>query len=191
MSNEVRTIQLRSGTLAEYEIRKSKRAKRSSLTLYPDGRLVATIPWFRTVLAATRLVQQQRDWIDRQLQKIVAKPAITLQAITKHNRKFYVEEARVLLEERVMYFSKSHDFYYGDINIKVMKSQWGSCSTKKNLNFNLKLVFLPRDLVDYIVVHELCHLKEMNHGKKFWDLVESILPDYEEREERLSKYVMR
>jgi len=71
MSNEKRTIQLRSGTLAEYEIRKSKRAKRSSLTLYPDGRLVATIPWFRTLLAATRLVKQQSSWIEKQLQNDV------------------------------------------------------------------------------------------------------------------------
>lgn len=191
MSTEKRTIQLRSGTLAEYEVRKSKRARRSSLTLYPDGRLVATIPWFRTILAATRLVQQQRDWIERQLQKIVKRPAIRLQAITAHNKKIYTQEARLLLTERVMHFSKQHNLYYNAISIKVMKSQWGSCSIKKNLNFNTKLVFLPRDLVDYVVVHELCHLKEMNHSKAFWDLVESIMPDYRAREKKLARYSIR
>jgi len=185
--SEKQTIQLCSGTIAEYEIRKSRRAKRSSLTLYPDGRLVAVIPWFRTTLTAIRLVNQHKAWIEKQLKKIKVKPNRTLPSITKRNRHIYAKQASLLFTTRVEYFSKLHGFNYNRVCTKIMRSQWGSCSPKKNLNFNIKLIFLPEDLIDYIVVHELCHLKEMNHGRRFWNLVTNILPDYKAREKRLSK----
>ncbi len=73
-----------------------------------------------------------------------------------------------------------YGFVYNRVAIKDARSRWGSCSQKKNLNFNYRLVFLPPHLVDYIIVHELCHLKEFNHGPNFWVLVAETMPTYKE-----------
>jgi len=79
----------------------------------------------------------------------------------------YKKDAEILITERVEYFSKKYNFYPKKITIKNNKTNWGSCSSKGNLNFNYRLIFLKPEEVDYVVVHELCHLKEMNHSKKF------------------------
>ena len=76
---------------------------------------------------------------------------------------------------------------YGRITIREQKTRWGSCSSKGNLNFNWKLVLLAPELLDYVVVHELAHRREMNHSKNFWKIVEAELPDYRERRARLKE----
>jgi len=73
------------------------------------------------------------------------------------------------------------------VAIRNQKSRWGSCSSQKNLNFNYRLCLLPSDIAEYIIVHELCHLQEMNHSVKFWRLVEKTIPDYKFRQKRLKK----
>lgn len=90
----------------------------------------------------------------------------------------YKEQSRSLILERLLYWNDIYNFTYHRVSIRDTKTRWGSCSKKGNLNFNYKIVFLPRHLVDYIVVHELCHLKEFNHSRAFWDLVGQTLPDY-------------
>jgi len=74
---------------------------------------------------------------------------------------------------------------YGRITIRNQKTRWGSCSSKGNLNFNCLLMLAPPEVLDYVVVHELCHRMEMNHSKRFWSLVETVLPDYREQEKWL------
>jgi len=71
-----------------------------------------------------------------------------------------------------------------------LRSRWGSCSVSGNLNFNYKLIHLPEDIAEYIVAHELCHLAEFNHSKKFWELVSKTIPDHKLRRKRLKKYLM-
>jgi len=104
------------------------------------------------------------------------------------SRKDYLtrkEAARGLVIKRLEYFAgeyarldPAHEaaMRYGRISIKDLRSRWGSCSSKKNLNFNYRVLDLPPELRDYIVVHELCHLEELHHGKVFWDLVEIMIP---------------
>ncbi len=94
-------------------------------------------------------------------------------------------------KERMEYYNKFYNFSYKKIFIKNHKSRWGSCSIRNNLNFNYRIIFLPQELADYIVVHELCHLKEMSHSRKFWDLVEKIFPDYKEKRKELYKIIFR
>ena len=74
---------------------------------------------------------------------------------------------------------------YGRITIRCQKTRWGSCSSKGNLNFNCLLMLMPEKVRDYVVIHELCHRKEMNHSKKFWKLVEDVMPDYKEQKKYL------
>jgi predicted metal-dependent hydrolase len=77
------------------------------------------------------------------------------------------------------------------IRIRNQTSLWGSCTRTGNLQFNYKLVYLPKRSVDYIVVHELCHLKEHNHSQRFWKLVEKMIPDYKQIRRSLRQYVMQ
>ncbi|MEK7615761.1 MAG: M48 family metallopeptidase [Patescibacteria group bacterium] len=83
-----------------------------------------------------------------------------------------------LLEHRIDVYNRHYRFDFYGIKLKRMKSRWGSCSRKKNLNFNTKLALLPMHLIDYVIVHELCHLREFNHSRKFWELVALTLPDW-------------
>ena len=88
------------------------------------------------------------------------------------------EQARIFVENRLSYFNKIYKFEINRIAIKNTSTRWGSCSSKKNLNFNYKIINLKPEQADYLIVHELCHLGEFNHSKKFWALVEKTIPDY-------------
>ncbi|MEK7664803.1 MAG: M48 family metallopeptidase [Patescibacteria group bacterium] len=88
------------------------------------------------------------------------------------------ERARKIVEEKIGKFNAFYKFKFYKVRIKNQKTRWGSCSKKRNLNFNYKIVFLENKLADYLVVHELCHLAEFNHSYKFWNLVEKTIPDY-------------
>jgi predicted metal-dependent hydrolase len=97
------------------------------------------------------------------------------------------EKAREMVRERLEHYNAFYHFPYKRIAIKNQKSRWGSCSEKGNLNFNYRLVHLPPPLADYVVVHELCHLGEFNHSKRFWALVEQTVPDWRARRAALTK----
>jgi predicted metal-dependent hydrolase len=88
------------------------------------------------------------------------------------------EAARTFVHARLEALNAHYGFSYNRVAIRDQRSRWGSCSQKKNLNFNYRLVFLPPHLADYVIVHELCHLAEFNHGPAFWDLVAQVVPQH-------------
>ena len=92
----------------------------------------------------------------------------------------YHQAARNYFPKRVAYYETILGVTHGTITIRDQKTRWGSCSSKGNLNFNWRLMLAPPRILDYVVVHELCHRIEMNHSKAFWDAVETVLPDYRE-----------
>lgn len=96
--------------------------------------------------------------------------------------------AKQFIRDRVRFYNTYYDFSYRRISVKRMKTRWGSCSSKGNLNFNYHLYVLPIELVDYVVVHEMCHLAEQNHSKRFWSLVHRTIPDHKERRRQLRSY---
>lgn len=101
-------------------------------------------------------------------------------SVTKH----YVahkEAARALVLERLDHFNEHYGFTWKRVAIRNQRRCWGSCTSLKNLNFNYKILFLPASLRDYIIVHELCHLAELNHGRQFWALVAEQIPDYRDQ----------
>jgi len=109
----------------------------------------------------------------------------TVKAVIKH---WYRQRARQYLEEKTAVWAQMMNTDYGRIAIRDQATRWGSCSGKGNLNFNWRLVLLPEDLADYVVVHELAHRFYMNHSKAFWSTVEKEIPDYRSRRKRLREY---
>ena len=110
-------------------------------------------------------------WIKKRRRKRVS-------SVTKHYL-VHKEEARTLILARVIYWNQFYNFEYNRVAIRNQRRCWGSCTSLKNLNFSYKILFLPTHLQDYIIVHELCHLAELNHGKDFWSLVAQQVPEYE------------
>jgi predicted metal-dependent hydrolase len=95
------------------------------------------------------------------------------------------EAARFAIHKKLESFNAFYNHPYRGVSIRNQKTRWGSCSSRGNLNFNVKIVFLPESLQDYLIVHELCHLKELNHSKRFWDLVAQTIPDHIARRQQL------
>jgi predicted metal-dependent hydrolase len=100
---------------------------------------------------------------------------------------WYKKQARAVLTKRVEFFAHEHGFKVKKLRVSSARMRWGSCSTKGTLSFTWRLVMAPLEVIDYVVVHELCHLKELNHSKAFWSQVEAILPDYKRRRAWLKK----
>jgi len=101
------------------------------------------------------------------------------------------EEARHLILSRLLHFNQFYNFTYNRVAIRDQKSRWGSCSSKKNINFNYRILFIPPELADYIIVHELCHLGQMNHSRDFWNLVSKTIPDFRQKRAKLKAIHMR
>ena len=102
-----------------------------------------------------------------------------LHQLTDEQLQVLARQARQTIPERVAHFAPLVGVTYGRITIRSQHTLWGSCSSKGNLNFNCLLMLTPPEVLDYVVVHELCHRKEMNHSARFWAEVEHVLPDYE------------
>ena len=92
---------------------------------------------------------------------------------------WYKRQARAVLQDRVGFYARKHGFDVEKVRISSARTRWGSCSAKKTVSFTWRLVMAPPEVIDYVVVHELCHLRELNHSKAFWAHVEAILPDYQ------------
>lgn len=100
---------------------------------------------------------------------------------------WYIKQAKTWISKRVRFFAEQMGESFGNITIKNQKKRWGSCSSARNLNFNWRLIMAPEAVIDYVVVHELCHLRQMNHSKMFWNEVEKMLPDYKMYKKWLEK----
>jgi predicted metal-dependent hydrolase len=98
------------------------------------------------------------------------------------------EDARVLVHKKLLEWNTHYNLEYKRVAIRNSRSRWGSCSVNKNLNFNYKILFLTDELQDYLIVHELCHLQEFNHGQGFWDLVAETIPDHQGRRKALRDF---
>jgi predicted metal-dependent hydrolase len=98
---------------------------------------------------------------------------------------WYKKEAKKFIIPRVQELALLHDFSYGEVRITSAKTRWGSCSAKKNLSFSWRLMLMPRDVVDYVILHELAHLKHMDHSALFWKCVHDMCPEYVDKKKQL------
>ncbi len=171
--------------IGEYnvEVRRSKR-KSATIKITADMQIVVFVPLYVSDNEIEKMVISKSKWIDEHMLKVQSTidERSKLEKITFEQIKELADQAVEYIPKRVKYYAEKENFVYNKITIKNLVSRWGSCSTKGNLNFNCLLMLTPDYVIDYIVVHELCHLREMNHSEKFWAKVEKIMPDYQRAE---------
>lgn len=171
--------------IGEYnvEVRRSKR-KSAAIKITADMQIVVFVPLYVSDNEIERMVISKSKWIDEHMLKVQSTidERSKLEKITFEQIKELADQAVEYIPKRVKYYAEKENFVYNKITIKNLVSRWGSCSTNGNLNFNCLLMLTPDYVIDYIVVHELCHLREMNHSEKFWAEVEKIMPDYQRAE---------
>lgn len=167
-----------------YRIIRSSR-KTIAIQIKPDGQVVVRCPKRMRERDVRAYVDSKSGWIEKHLANRTTEEIAPFSAekIESLRRK-----ARPMIEERAAHYAQIMGVSYHRITIRAQRTRWGSCSSKGNLNFNCLLALVPNEVLDYVVVHELCHLKEMNHSDRFWAQLQSILLDYIERKRWLDEY---
>lgn len=167
----------------DYEITLIRSRRKSlAIEITPELQVVVRAPARMPVREINAFVQEKDDWIRAHLQRMEEKKRLREQhrepAFSEEELQELATQAMTLIPQKVRYYAQIIGVTYGRITIRNQRTRWGSCSGKGNLNFNCLLLLMPEEVLDYVVVHELCHRKEMNHSARFWEEVEKILPDY-------------
>jgi predicted metal-dependent hydrolase len=181
-----KSIELLSRTL-DYTLTVSSRAKHMRVTIRNGGDVRVTVPRFVPLFLVESFMKKKARWIVETFDAAASESPL-IKKDTRGEYEEYKEQARAIAHERVAHYTKYYQFAWNAISIKNQKTRWGSCSSKGNLNFSYKLALLPAHLADYIVVHELCHLKEFNHSESFWNLVAETVPNHKELRKELNAY---
>ena len=142
------------------------------------GEIIVRAPLRMPESEIRKVLESKRSWIEETLEKISSMPR--LPKLTTEEVAALADRALKEIPPRVAAWARQMGVTYGRITIRNQKTRWGSCSAKGNLNFNCLLMLCPEDVLDYVIVHELCHRKELNHSARFWAEVERILPDYKQ-----------
>jgi len=171
-----------------YTIKPRKGVRGVRIAVHPDQSVVVTKSKYLSDQEVERLVGLKALWILEKIQEMKKKPQKLLAQYSVKDYEEHKQHAYVLAYNKILHFNRTYMHEVKSISIRNQKTRWGSCSGRGNLSFNYKIVFLPEELCDYIIVHELCHIQEMNHGKAFWNLVSKTIPDYKERIERIKVY---
>lgn len=162
------------------------RSNRKTVAIQVNSNLSVTVRAPRSVSEKDieEILKKKKAWISKHIEKIKETKerfeAEPTEKLTREKVIALADEALKVIPERVEYFAKVIGVTYGKITVRNQKTRWGSCSSKGNLNFNCLLMLAPPEVLDYVVVHELCHRKQMNHSKAFWLEVEKVIPDYKE-----------
>ena len=171
-----------------YEIIRSKR-KTLALQVKRDGSVVVRAPFRISEVRIRDFVNRNKVWILERQEKF-AQIQMQQRQFSQEEREAGRAAAKQYLPQRVAWYAARMGVTYEKITIREQKTRWGSCSSTGSLNFNWKLMLLPRELLDYVVVHELAHRKVMNHSPAFWAVVEAELPDYRELRAQLKEYAV-
>lgn len=165
-----------------FTIKKRKGQKYIRLIACGDGTFVVSAPRMCPMYSIDQTITQNTQWIKQhvltQSKKVTIDPSVV-----KHIKK----ALRPIIETHLLQFNSYYGFSYNRVSIRYQRTRWGSCSSNGTLSFNCALMCISRELREYVVVHELCHLQEMNHSKKFWELVEKTIPQYKELRKQLKR----
>lgn len=153
--------------------------KTLSIELRPNE-IIARTPMRMKEKEILNFIESKKDWIDKHLTKLNERQKVLndLKPFTQEEIKQFTAKAKLDIPKRVEYYAKIIGVDYNRITIRCQRTRWGSCSSKGNLNFNCLLVLLPDEIIDSIVVHELCHMKQMNHSARFYAEIDKVFPNY-------------
>lgn len=156
--------------------------KTLSLQIKPDGSVVVRAPRRLPEREIRAFLAEKSGWIEKHLEKVMAaKEAGESAPLTPQNIRELADRALEIIPPRVQYYAAKMGVTYGRITIRNQSTRWGSCSSQGNLNFNCLLMLTPVEILDYVIVHELAHRKQMNHSDAFWAEVAKVFPDYKAR----------
>ena len=168
-------------------LRKNSRSTRITLRVSPRKGVTVTMPWLVPYKSGLAFFKSKKAWVldrlEKQEQRFKDGPVPGPEEIEAMRAK-----AKETLPPRLAELAGKYSFKYNQVRIKHNISNWGSCSRKGNINLNLNLVRLPEELRDYVLLHELCHLRHPNHGQDFHSLLESVCPDHRRKEKELRKF---
>jgi predicted metal-dependent hydrolase len=171
----------------QYIIKPSKRSHRIRISV-SGGRVIITAPPRVSQAYLDRIVESHRGWIERAIrkhEKLTAGVKLSQDVFDKNG---FVDYTKALVKDNYMLIAAPYRVKLGKVSIKKMRSRWGSCSGRGNVSINMLLGKLPEELLEYVVIHELCHLVHHNHSRSFWSLVEKFTPEYKARKRELRRY---
>lgn len=155
-----------------------------AIQISPDGNVTVRAPKRCSKADIDRFVAEKQGWILkkqaelRERKRQQAEQQAKLPRLSEEECRKYRELAGTVIGQKAKQYARQMQVTFNRITIRDQKTRWGSCSAKGNLNFNWRLILAPEEVLDYVVVHELAHRKEMNHSRRFWKQVEEVLPDY-------------
>lgn len=170
----------------EYELKRSKR-KSISIEISREAKIIVRAPIRMKKTDIEAFLHSKSEWIDKHLASMKEKLASVPRNLTEEEKNELKKNAKIIITHRVEILSEIMGVNYDKLTVKLQKTRFGSCSTKKNLNFNAVIALMPKDISDYVIVHELAHLKQMNHSASFWKEVEKIIPDYKDKRKWLKE----
>ena len=169
----------------------SKRAKHLSITVRHDQSIRVAIPKGVTLAAAKKFFQTKIPWVKKNLTKIQRLQKQNLKQSQYDIRSIDRGKAKTYLTARINYLAEKYGFEFNRLFIRNQRTRWGSCSSKDNISLNMKLVFLPVRLQDYVILHELVHTREKNHGKKFWNEMDRLVGDAKSLRKQMRQYRLK
>ena len=156
-------------------------ARRTIAIQIKSGRVIVRAPLRMSKAEIERFVASKADWINKHLEASKQRQSVPVQPFTAAEIQQLADAALQDIPQRVCKYAAIIGVNVGRIAIRNQKTRWGSCSSKGNLNFNCLMMLCPEEVRDYVVVHELCHRKELNHSPRFWSEVARVMPDYAAR----------
>ena len=184
---DVKTVKVNNVGLVFFE--RSEKAKRINIMVKPFQGVWVTVPYKSSLKKAEEFVCYKKTWINRHLEKIERYENRCKEDTNKAGN-IDKEKVRIILVNRLNHLAAKNGFSYNRVCIRNQKTRWGSCSSKNNISLNMKLVILPEELIDYVILHELVHTKKKNHSKDFWAEMDKLVEHSKEMRSRLRQYGM-
>ncbi|MFA5946366.1 MAG: SprT family zinc-dependent metalloprotease [Patescibacteria group bacterium] len=164
--------------LPPFTLKRNPRSRGIRIRIGQDGSCTVTAPRRVSLRLINRLVLEKVGWIEDAIARVISRPVNPLSGGTKADYARLKEQALRLAHARLAFFNDVYKFSYTKVAIRNQTTRWGSCTSSGTLSFNYRIVHLSPEAVDYIIVHELCHLGQMNHSAKFWALVAKAVPEH-------------
>ncbi len=166
------------GDLPPYELVRSDR-RTLAIQVKPDGRVIIRAPRRTSLRRIEAFVLAHADWIGQAQARLKERRTGSAALLDEEELRALADRAKEVIPARAAFYAEKIGVTYGRITIRRQRTRWGSCSSKGNLNFNCLLMLMPPEVLDSVIVHELCHRKEMNHSARFYKEVRRVYPDYD------------